>query len=144
MKKSTASCFESQTTMNTNTITVKKSEKCLVQTKNFSNRRYLTIMKEGFTFKFLRKCTYRKEPMSCFINASCLFNFFFKNFRTNYFSHIIFRPITTVSFVGAVIARFSYFFNVRILVGTHNTNRMSVFPIFPKIPDRKLGLLAIN
>ena len=38
MKKSTASCFNSQKTLNTNIIIVKMREQCFVQVENYSNR----------------------------------------------------------------------------------------------------------
>ena len=49
MKKWTASCFESQKTVNTNIIIDEMREKSFVQTKNYSNRRYLPVTKEGLT-----------------------------------------------------------------------------------------------
>ena len=49
MNKSTASCLESQKTVNSNIIIVKVSEKCFVQTKSYSNRRYLPALQESFS-----------------------------------------------------------------------------------------------
>ena len=42
--------FESQKAVNSNIIKVKMCEQCFVQTKNYSNRRYLPVVKEGFIF----------------------------------------------------------------------------------------------